>query len=100
MYFGSMLGQATVPDLIRLLWSHSMDLHDMQLDFKRLYRGEKLAQTLLYCCFEMRGVPLYPYIVVSKDSACISDAECRGFDLAHKELNKFKDGDDTNYNVV
>jgi hypothetical protein len=100
MYFGSMCGKATFPDLIRLLKPHSMDLHDMQRDFRRLYRGDKLSQALLYCYYEMRGVPLYPYIVVSQASACISDAECRGFDLTHKELNKFKAGDDPNYDVV
>jgi hypothetical protein len=100
MYFGSMCGQATFPDLIRLLRLHSLDLHDMQRDFKRLYRGDKLTQALLYCYYEMKGVPLYPHIVVSKASACISDAECRGFNLTHKELNKFKAGDDPNYDVL
>lgn len=100
MYLGSMCGQATVPDLIRLLRPHSLELHDMQRDFKRLYRGDKLTQTLVYCYYEMKGVPLYPHIVVSKASACIPDAECRGFNLTHKELNKFKVGDDRNYDVV
>jgi hypothetical protein len=100
MYLGSLFGKATFPDLIRLLGPHSMELHDMQRDFTQLYRGEKLSQALLYCYYEMKGVPLYPYIVVSQASACISDAECRGFDLNHKELNKFKAGDDPNYDVV
>ncbi|KAF2274923.1 uncharacterized protein EI97DRAFT_459876 [Westerdykella ornata] len=100
MYVGSMCGQATFPDLIRLLGPHSLELHDMQRDFKRLYRGDKLTQALLYCYYEMKGVPLYPHIVVSKASACISDAQCRGFNLTHKELNKFKAGDDSNYDVV
>jgi hypothetical protein len=100
MYFGSMCGQATYPELIRLLRMHSLELHDMQRDFKRMYRGDKLAQALLYCYYEMKGVPLYPYIVVDKTSACISDAECRGFNLTHKELNKFKAEDDANYDQV
>lgn len=100
MYIGSMCGQAVFPDLIRLLSPHSLDLHDMQRDFKRLYRGDKLTHALLYCYYEMKGVPLYPYIVVSKASACISDAQCRGFNLTHKQLNKFKAGDDPNYDVV
>jgi len=69
----------------------------MQRDFKRTYRGDKLTQASLYCYYEMKGVPLYPYIVVDKASACISDAECRGFNLTHKELNKFKAKDDPNY---
>jgi hypothetical protein len=100
MYFGSLCGRATYPELIRLLQPYSLDLHDMQQDFKRLYRGDKLTQAVLYCYYEMKGVPLYPHIVVSKASACISDAECRGFNLTHKELNKFKEGDDPNYDIV
>lgn len=100
MQAGSLCGQATYPELIRLIQPYSLDLHDMQHDFKRLYRGDKLTQALLYCYYEMKGVPLYPYIVVSKSSACISDAECRGFNLTHKELNKFKPKDDPNYEVV
>lgn len=100
MWLGSMCGQATYPALIRLLRTHSLELHDMQRDFKRLYRGDKLAQTSLFCYYEMKGVPLYPRIVVDQRSACMSDGERRGFKLTHKELNKFKADDDPNYDQV
>lgn len=100
MWLGSFCGQATYPALIRLLRTHSLELHDMNRDFKRLCRGDKLAQTLLFCYYEMKGVPLYPYIVVDQRSACISDGESRGFKLTHKDLNKFKAEDDPNYDQM
>ena len=100
MWLGSMCGQATYPALIRLIRTHSLELHDMDRDFKKLYRGRKLEQASLFCYYEMKGVPLYPRIVVDQRSACMSDGDSRGFELTHKELNKFKAEDDPNYDQV
>lgn len=100
MAAGSLVGRATYPDLVKVLRVHSIELILMQHDFEGMYRKGKLSDVYLYCYWEERKMPLYPFIVVNRQSACIPGAESRGLDANHKGLNKFDPGKDPNYDQV
>lgn len=100
MAIGSCFGKATYPHLIKVLRVHSIELLFLQHEFERMYRKGKLSDVYLYCYWEERKMPLYPFIVVDPESACIPGADCFGLDANHKGLNKFDPGEDPNYELV
>jgi hypothetical protein len=100
MVVGSWLGYSNNPDLVDLLELNGSLLKDLRHQFNHLRKAEIMANLQLYCYFEQENMPPLPMEVVTESSACIDGAKRRGLPLNHKQLNKFKRGEDKNYNAV
>ena len=102
MMIGSMMGEQTHEELVKVLAVNSEPLAEVQRGFHELFNDSSVMdQSILPRCYrETRALKLPPYMVVSADSAFLDQAENGTMDANHMEMNKFLPGPDANYDKL
>jgi Alpha/beta hydrolase family len=100
MTFGSLVGQPTYAELVKVLGANSEPLSELQRAFEEACNDSAVLDILPCCYRETRQVALPPYVVVPEESAWLDHAENGALDANHMEMNKFYPGTDANYDKV